>query len=251
MRQPVTGREKPVAGRGRDRRATPSLQNVTEGSTVLARNATEEELYRLYRALTCVSSTTQAAALLKDICTIAEVNEMAQRLEVALLLDAGESYLSIQEKTGSSPTTIARVSRSLNYGPGGYRSVIDALKSVNEGISAGAGKVGGAGTNESGGADKGTLKGTTAGTSTATTKEAPPKDATTKNASPGDAPGRALAQAAPSKGTPPRGATTTKNAPVGSAQIAPGASPGRAPSQTIPSFSVTTPSLSNNAQQGR
>jgi TrpR-related protein YerC/YecD len=95
---------------------------------MLARHATEEELQRLYKALVSLRSADDAAALLEDICTIAEVNEMAQRLEVALLLDAGESYLAIQEKTGSSPTTIARVSKALNYGPGGYARAIEALR---------------------------------------------------------------------------------------------------------------------------
>jgi TrpR-related protein YerC/YecD len=96
----------------------------------LARNAREEELARLYQALVCVNTAEQAAALLDDVCTKAEINEMAQRLEVAFLLDAGESYLAIQEKTGSSPTTIARVSKSLNYGPGGYRHVINAANAT-------------------------------------------------------------------------------------------------------------------------
>ncbi|MDR0501476.1 MAG: TrpR-like protein YerC/YecD [Coriobacteriales bacterium] len=91
---------------------------------MLARHATEQELERLYKALCAISSESQAAAFLEDICTMQEVNEMAQRLEVARLLEAGESYAVIQSATGASPTTIARVSKALNYGPGGYRSVL-------------------------------------------------------------------------------------------------------------------------------
>jgi TrpR-related protein YerC/YecD len=52
---------------------------------------------------------------------------MAQRLAVARMLHAGEHYTDIQHATGASSTTISRVSRSLNYGAGGYRAVIDAL----------------------------------------------------------------------------------------------------------------------------
>jgi TrpR-related protein YerC/YecD len=62
---------------------------------------------------------------MEDLCTIREINEMAQRLTVAALLDEGESYSAIGEKTGASATTIARVSKCLNYGTGGYRAVID------------------------------------------------------------------------------------------------------------------------------
>jgi TrpR-related protein YerC/YecD len=50
---------------------------------------------------------------------------MAQRLTVAALLDTGESYTVIEGKTGASATTIARVSKCLNYGTGGYRAVMD------------------------------------------------------------------------------------------------------------------------------
>jgi TrpR-related protein YerC/YecD len=91
---------------------------------MLARHASNSELSRLYQALVSIKTPEQAAALLEDICTITEVNEMAQRLEVAYLLNEGESYLAIQEKTGASPTTIARVSKSLNHGAGGYRKAI-------------------------------------------------------------------------------------------------------------------------------
>jgi TrpR-related protein YerC/YecD len=93
---------------------------------VLAKNATKSEIIRLYQTLVNVNSVEQAAALLEDICTTTEINEMAQRLEVAFLLDAGESYLTIQEKTGSSPTTISRVSKALNQGSGGYRLALDS-----------------------------------------------------------------------------------------------------------------------------
>ena len=66
-------------------------------------------------------------ALLQDLCTVREITEMSQRLEVARLLDAGESYLEIQEQTGASATTISRVSKCLNFGSGGYRLALSAL----------------------------------------------------------------------------------------------------------------------------
>ena len=65
---------------------------------------------------------------LQDVCTVREIQEMAQRLEVARMLSAGEHYDHIRDVTGASSTTISRVSRSLNYGADGYRSVIDHLR---------------------------------------------------------------------------------------------------------------------------
>ena len=72
-------------------------------------------------------------AFLVDVATIREIQDMAQRLAVARMLDAGEHYTHIQDITGASSTTINRVSRSLNYGEGGYRTVIDRLGPAAEG----------------------------------------------------------------------------------------------------------------------
>ena len=87
--------------------------------------ANDQELQRLYKAFSEINEPAQVEALMEDLCTIGELHEMAQRLTVAFMLDSGESYVEIQEKTGASATTIARVSKCLNYGSGGYRLLID------------------------------------------------------------------------------------------------------------------------------
>jgi len=89
-----------------------------------SKRAKPEELELLYRALASQTDTQVIAALLEDVCTIREVNEMAQRLIVAKLLTEEQSYNTISEETGASATTIARVSKALNYGAGGYRVVL-------------------------------------------------------------------------------------------------------------------------------
>lgn len=66
-------------------------------------------------------------ALLEDLFTIREIRETSQRLAVARLLAAGKSYAAIEEVTGASATTIARVSKCLSYGSGGYRTALDVL----------------------------------------------------------------------------------------------------------------------------
>jgi len=85
------------------------------------------EVEELLRALLTLEDADDAYALLLDLCTVRELQEMAQRLEVARLLAAGEHYTAIQEATGASATTISRVSKSLNYGADGYRRVLDRL----------------------------------------------------------------------------------------------------------------------------
>ncbi|MDR2587355.1 MAG: hypothetical protein LBC23_03740 [Coriobacteriales bacterium] len=89
------------------------------------KRASDAELQRLYQAFAEPRDPKQVEALMEDLCTIREVHEMAQRLTVAFMLDDGESYATIEKKTGASATTIARVSKCLNHGAGGYRAVID------------------------------------------------------------------------------------------------------------------------------
>ena len=78
-------------------------------------------------AIASVRDADAAWALVCDVCTVREIDEMARRLEVARLLDEGQSYLAIQEATGASATTVSRVSKCLTMGAGGYRSALDAL----------------------------------------------------------------------------------------------------------------------------
>ena len=66
-------------------------------------------------------------ALMEDMFTIREIRESSQRLAVARMLDDGKSYAQIEQATGASATTIARVSKCLSYGAGGYRAALDAL----------------------------------------------------------------------------------------------------------------------------
>lgn len=71
--------------------------------------------------------------LLEDLFTIREIRESSQRLSVARMLDNGRSYAKIEEATGASATTIARVSKCLSYGAGGYRAALDVLAARDQG----------------------------------------------------------------------------------------------------------------------
>lgn len=85
------------------------------------------DVEQLLSALLFLETADEAYALLLDLCTVREIAEMASRLEVARLLAEGEHYAAIQEATGASATTIARVSKCLNYGADGYRAVLGRL----------------------------------------------------------------------------------------------------------------------------
>lgn len=67
-------------------------------------------------------------AFFEDIFTISELKAVAQRIEVASLLREGKNYNEIVSSTGASSTTVSRVNRCLNYGPGGYNTVLDRIE---------------------------------------------------------------------------------------------------------------------------
>ena len=85
------------------------------------------EVEDLTRVLAALDDPDTIFALLEDLFTIREIRETSQRLAVARMLDAGNSYAVIEEATGASATTIARVSKCLSYGTGGYRAALDVL----------------------------------------------------------------------------------------------------------------------------
>ncbi|HWR39713.1 MAG TPA: YerC/YecD family TrpR-related protein [Patescibacteria group bacterium] len=73
---------------------------------------TEEECYRFF----------------EDVCTISELRSLAQRLEVARMLQQGHIYDDIVAQTGASTATISRVKRCLYYGADGYKLVLERLE---------------------------------------------------------------------------------------------------------------------------
>ena len=87
---------------------------------------------KLFDAILGLKDREECAAFFDDLCTIKELQDMSQRFDVALLLGEGNNYADISALTGASSATISRVNRCLNYGRGGYRSVIDKMKGEDD-----------------------------------------------------------------------------------------------------------------------
>ncbi len=87
------------------------------------------ELFEAFRSLQNIG---EFERFFEDLCTPAELRSMADRWRVAQLLEQGLSYRVINEKTGVSTATITRVARSLTYGTGGYRTVLQRLQGVKK-----------------------------------------------------------------------------------------------------------------------
>ena len=83
------------------------------------------EMERLYRTILDLRTEGDCAAFFEDICTIKELQDIAQRLEVAFMLHEGKNYQEICALTGASTATISRVKKCLVYGSGGYRKAVN------------------------------------------------------------------------------------------------------------------------------
>lgn len=80
-----------------------------------------------YKAILSLSTIEECKNFFDDICTIQEIEAISQRLQVAKQLSLGKSYTEVNKITGASTATICRVSKSLNYGDGGYNTVLNRI----------------------------------------------------------------------------------------------------------------------------
>lgn len=82
---------------------------------------------QLFDAILSLKTREECSKFFADICTVKEILDLAQRMDVAVLLDQGISYQAIAQKINVSTATISRVSRCLNYGSGGYQIALERL----------------------------------------------------------------------------------------------------------------------------
>lgn len=81
----------------------------------------------LFKGILGLENVEECYNFFEDLCTMHEIQSLAQRLEVAKMLKDHCTYNEICEKTGASTATISRVNRCLNYGSEGYQLVLERL----------------------------------------------------------------------------------------------------------------------------
>ena len=82
----------------------------------------------LFQGILSLSTEEECYNFFEDLCTITELRAMAQRFQVAKMLDEGQIYSDIVRETGASTATISRVNKCLVYGTDGYRMVLDRTR---------------------------------------------------------------------------------------------------------------------------
>ena len=71
---------------------------IQPASSVGMTNFRSESLDRLFEAVLRLESVDECYNFFEDVCTINEVQDMAQRFDVALLLDKGKNYQAISKE---------------------------------------------------------------------------------------------------------------------------------------------------------
>ncbi|MCQ2484074.1 MAG: YerC/YecD family TrpR-related protein [Clostridia bacterium] len=90
-------------------------------------NIRSESIDKLFKTILKLENIEECYDFFGDLCTIKEIQDMAQRLDTAILLNEGLNYQTISKEVGVSTATISRVSKCLNYGNDGYKKAIERL----------------------------------------------------------------------------------------------------------------------------
>jgi len=87
-----------------------------------------QDLTRLYQTIHAAQTEAECASLMEDLCSQSELRAMRQRLAVAAMLIAGETFITIQQTLDVSSAIVARVNRALQNSEGGLRQVLERLE---------------------------------------------------------------------------------------------------------------------------
>ncbi len=82
---------------------------------------------KLFEAMLSLESLEESKAFFRDLLTENEIEEFALRFKAACMLSDEIPYTTIQNETGLSSTTVARISKWLNSGMNGYKLIIDRV----------------------------------------------------------------------------------------------------------------------------
>ncbi len=90
-----------------------------------------EDLWQLFEAMALLENEAETALFLRDLCTLGELEALAERWRVVQMIDQGFPYRRISRLTGASTATVTRIAHWLRHGEGGYRLLLDRVKVRN------------------------------------------------------------------------------------------------------------------------
>lgn len=93
-----------------------------------SREIRDKTLDCLFDAILSLENKEECFRFFRDLCTMKELNDMAQRFTAACLLLDGKTYEQIVKEAEISTATISRINRCIQYGEGGYEMARNRLK---------------------------------------------------------------------------------------------------------------------------
>ena len=84
----------------------------------MKQTAKQEHIRQLFELITSLDNVDDCRALFDDLCTVKEVENMAERCFAAKLLLEGNTYSQVMAQADISSATLSRVSRCVQYGSG-------------------------------------------------------------------------------------------------------------------------------------
>ena len=84
----------------------------------MKQTAKQEHIRQLFELITSLDNIGDCQALFDDLCTVKEVENMAERCFAAKLLLEGNTYSQVMAQADISSATLSRVSRCVQYGSG-------------------------------------------------------------------------------------------------------------------------------------
>ena len=86
----------------------------------------------LFDAILSLRDREECYRFFDDLCTVKEISDMSQRLEAAKLLLEGKTYEQIVKSAEISTATISRINRCIQYGAGGYQTIIERMQKLEQ-----------------------------------------------------------------------------------------------------------------------
>ena len=85
--------------------------------------AKQDHIQKLFEVITKLDNVDDCRAMFDDLCTVKEIENMAERCFAAKLLMEGNTYNQVMAQADISSATLSRVSRCVQYGTG-YAKVL-------------------------------------------------------------------------------------------------------------------------------
>lgn len=82
----------------------------------------------LFEAILSLENLDECYSFFEDLCTMKELTDMTQRVRAANMLLEGNTYEQIVKEVEISTATISRINRCIQYGNGGYRTILERIK---------------------------------------------------------------------------------------------------------------------------